>query len=219
MRYLSLHAVRGAARLRPSLRVSVALTLMLLVALFAPRGTRSQTAAPRAESAAKAIPQRVLYGQVFKHVAFLDNQADEADQRGANGTELRTYYQVHAALTSAEAALLKWTSHDAVTALQEVDEQIHAAVVTYRAQFHNGEWPRNRPLPPLPPELKTLQTAKDNVILNHLAALQTGFGSDRFQHFDGYVQTAIAPHVTVTTLTPPAPPEGTPPPLPPVQWH
>jgi hypothetical protein len=32
------------------------------------------------------------------------------------------------------------------------------------------------------------------------------------------VQTAIAPHITVTTLAPPATPGGTPPPLQPIQW-
>jgi hypothetical protein len=190
------------------------LLAVVVALLVAPRHTQSQTPA-----VARTIPQRVLYGQVFKHVAFLDNEAELADQRGANGAELRNYYQVHATLTAAEAALLKSTSHDAITALQAVDQQIHAVVVTYRAQFHNGEWPRSKPLPPLPPELRTLQTAKDNIIWNHLAALQRGFGSDRFQHFDGYVQTAIAPHITMTTLTPPAPPDGTPPPLPPAQWH
>jgi hypothetical protein len=32
-----------------------------------------------------------------------------------------------------------------------------------------------RPLPPLPAELQTLQTQKDNLILNGLAAIQAGY--------------------------------------------
>jgi hypothetical protein len=187
------------------------------VALFTPRGTRSQTAAPG--STPQPIPQSVLYGQVFRHVALLDAQADAADQQGRDGTRFRNYYQVHATLSATEAALLKSTSHDAVTAVQALDQQIHAVVVTYRAQFPNGKWPRHKPLPPLPPELKTLQTAKDNIYSSHLASLQTGFGADRFQHLDGFVQTTIAPHVKVTTLNWPAPPSGTPPALPPITWH
>lgn len=220
MRHTIKHAASHTRRVLPGVKTGAALLLLLLVALLLPRHTRSQTSAATAgREEAKPVSQPVLYGQVFKHVAFLDDQADLADQRGGNGAELRNYYQVHATLAAAEAALLKSTSHDAVTALQAVDEQIHAVVVTYRAQFNNGKWPRNEPLPPLPPELKTLQTTKDNIVLGHLAALQTGFGADRFQHFDGYVQTAIAPHVTVTALAPPVPPGGTPPPLPPIQWH
>jgi hypothetical protein len=199
-------------------RPLLAFLVVVVGFLVAPRHTRSQTAAPKAGATPAPVSQSILYGQVFKHVAFLDNQADLVDQRGGNGAELRNYYQVHATLAATEAALLKSTSHDAVTAVQAVDQQIKAVIVSYRAQFRNGKWPRNTPLPPPPPELKTLQATKDNIIQGHLTALQAGFGSDRFQHFDGFVQTAIAPHITVTTLAPPTLPGGTPPPLQPIQW-
>jgi hypothetical protein len=89
----------------------------------------------------------------------------------------------------------------------------------YRASFHNRQWPAKTPLPPLPPELHTLQVTKDNIILNHLASLQSGFGPD-FQRFDAYVQSALGPHITVTTIPPPATaaPGGNTPPAPTVPW-
>jgi hypothetical protein len=199
------------------------LLLVIVAILVAPRHTRSQTPTPKASTTASAIPQRVVYEQVFKHVAFLDIQADLLDQRSGQGSGLRNYYQVHAALSNAETTVLKSTAHDAVVAVQAVDQQAHALVVAFRAQFANGRWPRGTPLPQPSPELKTLQIAKNNIVLNHLGALQTAFGSDRFQHFDNFVQTVIAPQITVSTVpkspVQPPPPGGTYPVLPPVQWH
>jgi len=157
----------------------------------------------------------VVYGQVFKYAVLLDVQATQADQRGENGNQLRNYYQTKAGLTAAETALLKSTANSTVTALHAIDQQIHGVVVSYRAQFRKGT-----PRPPLPPELLTLQTQKDNLILNGLAAIQTGFGAARFQNLDTFVQKDIAPHITLSTANLPASPatKGTLPPMQPVPW-
>jgi hypothetical protein len=150
---------------------------------------------------------------------YLDYQAGIADQQGLNGNALRNYYQVRAGLSAAETTLLKATAHDEIAAIKAVDQQIQAEVALYRANFQGGRWPAGTPLPPLPAQLHTLQVAKDNIILNHLGALQSGFGSD-FQRFDTYVQSALGPHITVTTVKPPAtaPPAGAIPPAPPAPW-
>jgi len=106
------------------------LLLLILFALFLvwPHRTRSQTST--ASSATQALPQRVVYGQVFRHVVFLDNQADLADQQGQNGGALRNYYQTKAALTAAETTLLKSTAHSAVASIQTIQQQVQAAVTT-----------------------------------------------------------------------------------------
>jgi hypothetical protein len=48
----------------------------------------------------------VVYGQVFKHVVFLDDQANLADQQGQSGNAMRNYYQTRAGLSATETALL-----------------------------------------------------------------------------------------------------------------
>ena len=195
------------------------LVLLFLVVLALPHHTRSQTSASTATTSPQSIPQRIIYHQLFNHVVYLDYQAGVADQQGLNGNALRNYYQVRAGLSAVETTLLKATAHDEITAVEAVDQQIQAEVALYRANFHNGKWPAKTPMPPLPAELHTLQVAKDNIILNHVAALQSGFGTD-FQRFDTYVQSALGPHITVTTIPSPptAPPAGTIPPAPPVPW-
>jgi hypothetical protein len=194
--------------------------LLLLFALFLvwPHRTRSQTTA--AISTPQTLPQRVIYGEAFKHIVFLDVQADLADQRGEDGSSLRNFYQSRAGLTAEEGVLLKSTAHGVVTALKAVDERIRVAITTYRAQFPNGKWPANTPLPPVPPELFTLQNEKDTVILNGLKAVQSEFAPDRFKQLDAFVQKDIAPHVTLDNVKlPPRPATSGPlPAMQPVQW-
>ena len=93
--------------------------------------------------------------------------------------------------------------------LTAIGQQIRAGVALYRAQFPTkGKWPAKTPL-----------VTKDNITLNHLASLQSGFGTD-FQRFDTYVQSALGPHITVTALKPPAAPVpgSSMPPALPVPW-
>jgi hypothetical protein len=169
--------------------------------------------------APQALPQRVVYGQVFKYVVLLDVQAGLGDQRGQNGNQLRNYFQTKATLTDAETALLKSTAHSTVSALQDVDQQIHAAVIAYRGQLQNIK--SSTTLPPLPSELHTLQTQKDNLILSGLAAVQTGLGAGRFQNLDAFVQREIAPHITLNraNASAPHPKNSSLPPMQPVPWQ
>jgi len=197
-------------------RAALGLLFLLVLVLALPHGTRSQTPAPAATASARTIPPRILYAQLFNHVVYLDYQAGIADQQGQNGNALRNYYQVHASLSAAETTILKAAAHDEITAVEAVDQQIQAVIAAYRVQFHDRKWPAKTPLPPLPPELHTLQVTKDNITLNHLASLQSGFGTD-FQRFDTYVQSALGPHITVTKLKAPAPGATVPPALP-VPW-
>jgi hypothetical protein len=115
------------------------LLLLLLFALFLiwPHRTRSQTSV--AGGVPQSLPQRVIYGEAFKHIVFLDVQADLADQHGEDGSSLRNFYQTRAGLTDEEGALLKSTAQGVVTALQGVDERIRVAITTYRAQFHKRQ--------------------------------------------------------------------------------
>ena len=197
MRHTINQVIRHTSRLLPGVRTGVALSVLVLVAILAPRGTRSQTSGPANGATSKPIPQRIVYRQVFRHVVFLDQQAGLAVQNHQDSSQFSNFYQAKAGLTATETALLKATAHDAATAIQAIDQQIQAVVVTYRAQLPSNRLPSKGDLPALPPELKTLQAAKDQAVLDHVTSLQTGFGTDRFQHFDSWVQSAITPHITV----------------------
>ena len=46
------------------------------------------------------VPPRVVYEQFFRHVMFLEKQADALDQKGKDGSHLRNFYQNRVAGTA-----------------------------------------------------------------------------------------------------------------------
>ena len=108
-------------------------------------------------------------------------------------------------MSAAETAALKLASQNAATALQAVETQIHTQVTLFRAQYAGVKPSAKNPIP-TPPIFKTLQAQKDTAILNQVAALQAAMGATRFQQFDGFVQTVLTPHITVTTVGAARPP-------------
>jgi hypothetical protein len=176
-----------------------AVVCALLLCAVPPVNTFGQQSAPP-----KQIPQRIIYWQMFKHVNFLEQQATAAVQLGQDPNPLRNFYQNSAKLTDAETALLKQSASTAAAAVQSVEQQIHAVVLQYQAQNASlkpsGKWPAP------PPQLATLQAQHDKAITDQVAALQSGFGTARFQQFDAFVQTFFAPHIQVGAVVPPPPP-------------
>ena len=184
-------------------RIFVLLLLLLPVSAISQAPTAAPLGALAAPSiASKPLPPRVVYGQLFKHVLFLERQADLANQRGLNGNDLRNFYQERGRLSASEAAALKQIAADAVAQAQAIDDRIQVVITSFRAQFPGGRLPPNTALPPPPPELSDLQRQKDSVMLTKAAALRTTFGEERFQIFDAFVQREFAPHITVTTALP-----------------
>jgi hypothetical protein len=183
-------------------------TLLIFVALGVGQSQAPTVPRTAGVAAVKPLPQRVVYWQLFRHILFLEHQADLADQRGLDGSQLRNFYQVHANLTAAEATLMKQYAQGTTTAVQAVDVQIQAAVARFRAQFPGGKLPSHSALPPPPPELQTLQDQRDNLVLSNVAGLQSALGAGRFQNFDAYVQTSFAPHISIKLVGQPRPHDG-----------
>jgi len=182
--------------------------ILIWVIFFASFNAQSQTVPQASGSTTSPLPPRVVYAQLFRHILFLDKQADLADQRGLSGDALRSFYQTQSNLTLAEATALKTIAANTVAAAKGFDDQATAIIQQIRAQFPGGKLPSKNALPPPPAQLQVLQDAKDKLILDQVAALQAAFGPDRFKQFDTFVQREFTPHLTVTPVGPA--PSGTP---------
>jgi hypothetical protein len=170
--------------------------------LTLPCAAPSQASGATAGASAKQPSQRVVYRQFFKHVMFLEHQADLADKSGKDGSPLRNFHQNRARLTASETALMKQVAQDNINAVDAVDGEISAEIKKFRDQYPGGKLAPNTPLPQPPAKLHDLQTQRDNIILAHLATLQAGFGSARFQALDAYVQNEFTPHIKVDKVDP-----------------
>src|SRR5580658_6789215 len=155
--------------LQSASRAGKAATLgALLLALAAPCGAPSPASGAAASSRVRDLSPRVVYRQLFRHVIFLERQADLAAQAGKDDRPLRDFHKNRARLTNPEAALLKRISGDGMAEVAAVDQEIAAEIKKFRGLYPGGRLPAgaDRPLPP--PILRELQSRKDNLILGHI---------------------------------------------------
>ena len=168
-------------------------------------GVQTQAAATATQGSAaptKPVPPRVLYRLFFRHVIFVERQADRAEKRGENADKLRRYFEISAGLTPEEAAALKEIARDCDTAVRETDEKARLIIAQFHAQYPPGKVSSND-VPPPPPELEALQEEKDSLVLKHRDTLKTSLGEERFRLLDGYVQHLFAGKVTMKMVNPP----------------
>lgn len=164
-----------------------------LVSVPAARAQASPAAVPQ-------LPQRVVYGALFRHIVFLQQQASALEQQGKNTDALRNFYQVNGGLTAAQGAALTQMAQNAATAIQAANAQIQAEIKILRAQTPRPSPGSKAPAPPA--ILKTLQAQKDAAIMNQVQALYNLLGPAQFQQFDSFVQATVGPHISVTTAQP-----------------
>ena len=195
-----------------SIRAGALIALSLLLFPHSPCGAQAPDAAP--VPAATPAPARVVYWELFKHVMFLEKQADLADTSGEDGWELRHFYQIHVDLSLGEEGILKQIARAATTQVAAIDAQAREIVMQFQAQYPGGRLPKGVAIPKPPAILGPLQKQRDQTILDQEAQFRSLLGDERFQQFDAYVQKNFAPHVTVQQI-PMHPPVSTGHPLPP----
>jgi hypothetical protein len=94
---------------------------------------------------------------MFKHVIFLDHQADLADQSGKDGGPLRNFYQIRANLSPAEAAALKKIARDTESLSAPSTPRFTPKWSTSGRSFLAGVCPRGPPCPRHRPNSRTFR--------------------------------------------------------------
>jgi hypothetical protein len=148
------------------------------------------------------IPDFVTYRQLFRHVAFLKDKADEKERGGADGTSLRNYYKREAKLDDREARALDQIASECNAAVERLDGKAKKITDDFRAQHPGGKLAEGE-LPPAPPaELRALWEERTNTILQAKERLKAAFGEQEFQRFGEYVKQGIVPNIRPVKLDP-----------------
>ena len=184
------------------LLIGVALASLLCAQQNGPAGNNSgQT------QSGPPIGVPALYRAFFRHLAFLDQQADALDAQGKDGSALRNFYQNAIGLTVEEAAVLKQAGGACVTAVQQTDQAAQQLIQAARAKFPDRKVPSAAALPKPPAELGLLNKQRDDVSNLWIANLRASLGPASFQKLDTYVQTRFVRQVSsVAVPNPPAAP-------------
>ncbi len=142
-------------------------------------------------------PPHISYWVMFQHITLLNQQAEEAEQRGEDGMKYRKRYQTFARLTDPQAEALNAIALDTHRQVAEMDARAKAIVAEVRARTPNGRLRSGEKPPEIPAELKQMQTQRNQLIESGYNRLREAFGEAAFASFDKFVKRQIEPSLTV----------------------
>lgn len=145
-----------------------------------PQGTKES---PRPSDA----PEHVIYRQFFHHLVTLKERAKDVESKGGDGRGLRSYFKRKANLTDDEALALDAVAVDCERQVAELDAKAKPIIDAYRARLLHGKIDTKN-LPPLPPELATLQEKRNLTILHARERLQKLLGHQAFSRLDEFIK-------------------------------
>jgi hypothetical protein len=157
---------------------------------------QGQTVLPHGEDPTRmpagSIPQFAVYRQLFHHYAALKAKADEMEQQGKNGADLRTFYKRQAKLEDKQDKVLDRIASRVDAEVAKLDKQARQIINDERAKHPLGKVPAGQTPPPPPDELRALAAQRTQIILQGKKELADAFGGPEFKRFDEFVQEHIA---------------------------
>ncbi|HZQ92318.1 MAG TPA: hypothetical protein VFA60_11035 [Terriglobales bacterium] len=174
------------------LYVCAATILSLAATCLAQTPAQSNTPPP--------VPDHAAYARIFHEIAVLKGIADEAQKKGDDRSNLRSIVRKEARLSESEGAVLERIALQCEADLAALDARAQVIINKYLERYPYGIVNSSIPMAPPPPELKPMQTERNNLVLLARDRLRNELGEDSFAKFDRYVKK----DVTETQATSPA---------------
>lgn len=179
----------------------LAVSAALLIGILGFRyGANSSATAPASPKDPHSIPDQAIYRQLFHHHNALKKKADELQQQGKNGLELRSFYKQSAKLTDDQDRAFDQIASDCDRDVAKQDEKAQALITAVQRRYPKGRIPQGERPPEAPTELKAMQAERDDIILKARDRLRAAFGEQEFQRFSDFVEKNVKPHVTSEPL-------------------
>jgi hypothetical protein len=178
-----------------------AVVLVTGVFTFARQG--GQQTPPQAQGAPSqgaAAPSYVIYRHLFRHILLLNQQADQEEAGGHDGTAHRTLYKRLANLNDQQADVLNRIASECDSAVEQKNAQIRQLVEKARAAYPGGKIEKDQVPPPPPAALKGLQNERQGIIQASIERLHKSLGDEAFARFDRFVQQNVAPNIKPVTM-------------------
>lgn len=167
---------------RPAIRCALLAFVSLGLAIGQPTATVVATKTPRIQQNTPSVPMPILYKHFFAHLRKLDNEADQLDKSGNNGSKYRQYYQQQLGFSDAQFSYVRTAAHNTQQA-DDIDQKAKQIIVQFRSQMAHGSTARDGSLPPVPQELRELKIRRDQLLSSKLRVEATirpkGIGESR----------------------------------------
>ena len=147
----------------------------------------------------------MLYRALFRHIAHLEEVAASPETSRAASIDLRSYYHNAAQLTDQQDSALKRLAQKCDADIKQKDAAAKVVIDSIRASYPGGRLPDRAALPPIPYDLNTRRSDRDETLSRCIIELSQSFGAEAFQRFHSFVKSHFAPQITWIPLLPPKP--------------
>jgi len=175
--------------------IAVCLVALAAASLTLNKERTSAASSQKRPSPVVYIPDAVKYSALFHYVVDLNQQAEELESAGKDGSSLRMHIQLEAGLDYQTAQALNKYATACIKDVDEMDKRAMAVIKQFRAQFPGGKVPVGGKLPPPPPELNEMQQERDHRILQARDEIRFAVGDPGFPQLNDFVEREIAPNL------------------------
>jgi hypothetical protein len=147
-------------------------------------------------------PEHIVYGQFFRHLISLKDQAKKNELKSKKKSKLRTHYKDKIGLKDDKAEILDNIAAESVREMAQTDEKAKKIIDEAYSLFPDGKIPQGQQLPPPPKELKKLQHDRDMSILKARQKLRKKLGDYDFQLIDDYIKINFARQIKSSAVNP-----------------
>ena len=155
---------------------------------------------PKQQAQAQSpLPRHVRYWFLALHIQALRKQADILEAKRENGDPYRHHYKLAANLSDEQEAILNAVVDDTLRDVGQLDAEAKAITDEYHAKVPGGILKQGQTPPPLPPQLKTMQAQKEQMLEAAYVRLQESLGEKEFARFDTYLRENLEPHIRALT--------------------
>lgn len=142
------------------------------------------------------VPDHALYFFLFDHISNQDKLAAQEIAAGKNGDYIRNYYETAVGLASPDFQSLHDTALPCRAAVATLDDAATLVIKDFRAKAAAAHT-AGTPLPPIPPELTTMQQQRNATVLGCVDQLKQKMTQPGFQKLDQFIHQELAKHVKV----------------------
>lgn len=185
--------------------------LLVGILAFTRASTSKQGNELSASQEQPAVPEHVIYRQLFHDIVALNERADELGRQGMNAPSLRNVYKRRADLSEDQARVLYEIALDCEHQVNQQDAKAKVIIDNFKSRYPGGRVPSGEIPGPPSPELVSMQAERNAIILRARDRLREAFGDEEFKRLKEFVENRIAPNVRPVAnnqLTPILPSEG-----------
>jgi hypothetical protein len=150
------------------------------------------------------VPVPHLYWHFLILQNHLDRVAATHEQRGEDGSALRTYYQTRIGFTDSQFAKVREAGLRLEPELKAIDAEVKAVIDTDHAR-HPRLLASPKDLPPVPPELAELQLKREQTIEYEVGSLKLALGARQTAKLETFLTREFASNVTALPVGVPRP--------------